>query len=76
MNINLTCPRCTQALTPTGNYLRCGRHGLFFRYGPRLLLRAPVTDTSDQALLPWETLADEQPALLELPTATAATPTE
>lgn len=72
MHTHLTCPHCGQALTAEGTYLRCVTHGLFFRYGPRRLLAAPMPVERHEHLLPWQTLNDETPRALSLP-ATAAT---
>ncbi|GIV89449.1 MAG: hypothetical protein KatS3mg055_1967 [Chloroflexus sp.] len=75
MHTDLVCPRCHQSLIPEGVYLRCAQHGLFFRYGPHRLLTAPTPAVNDDYLMPWQTLTDEAPVLLELPTtATTAAP--
>ncbi|MDW8404840.1 hypothetical protein [Chloroflexus sp.] len=70
-----TCPRCGRTLTTEGAYLRCATHGLFFRYGPRRLVAAPTAEEHDY-LMPWQTLAEETPAVLELPTAAATATTK
>ncbi|WP_298816650.1 hypothetical protein [Chloroflexus sp.] len=69
---HLNCPRCGQALTPEDTYLRCVTHGLFFRYGPRLLVAAPTAEDHSAHLMPWQTLTEEAPELLILPATTAA----
>lgn len=51
-----TCPSCGMELMTSDNgALRCGEHGMFFAYGPQLLVRAPQQDErfSDQPM-PWE----------------------
>ncbi|NJN19333.1 MAG: hypothetical protein HC822_25320 [Oscillochloris sp.] len=42
-----------------GELWRCGDHGLFFSYGPRLLVRADRNGTERAPLMPWQTLAEE-----------------
>jgi hypothetical protein len=70
------CPRCDQPLVPEGMYLRCTTHGLFFRYGPRRLLAAPMTVERHEPLLPWQTLSEEPARKLSLPTSTTAAATK
>lgn len=54
------CPDCGRALQPEGEMLRCSQHGLFFHYGPRLLVHvAERADERRQALLPWQTLTEK-----------------
>lgn len=50
-----TCPECGVKLTKTRDLLSCQEHGLFFAYGPQLLVRAPLQDgKSNEVVLPWE----------------------
>lgn len=50
------CPDCGAPLAREGERLRCAAHGLFFRYGPRLLVRVAAPAPPAQSLLPWQTL--------------------
>lgn len=54
----LICPGCGAQLEPEGELLRCVEHGLFFRYGPRLLVQAPRRAVADAPLLPWQTMQE------------------
>ncbi|MEF3274693.1 MAG: hypothetical protein K6356_09905 [Chloroflexus sp.] len=76
MYASLPCPRCGQPLTVESVYLRCTTHGLFFRYGPRRLLVAPLPEDHSAYLMPWQTLAEHDPELLLLPTAAATAATK
>jgi hypothetical protein len=51
-----TCPTCGARLEREGNLLRCAEHGLFFRYGPRLLVQVPHHAAAETPLLPWQTM--------------------
>jgi hypothetical protein len=53
-----TCPSCGAPLEREGDLLRCAEHGLFFRYGPRLLVHAPNTAAAETPLLPWQTVQE------------------
>lgn len=53
-----TCPTCGEPLEREGELLRCAQHGLFFSYGPRLLVHVPRPDAAEQPLMPWQTLAE------------------
>lgn len=53
------CPRCHTPMQLQGELWRCGDHGLFFSYGPRLLVRADRNGTERAPLMPWQTLAEE-----------------
>jgi uncharacterized Zn finger protein (UPF0148 family) len=49
------CPVCGTELAREGGALRCESHGMFFAYGPQLLVRVPRnTGRSSEPLLPWE----------------------
>jgi hypothetical protein len=50
------CPACGAPLIPEERLLRCPEHGLFFRYGPRLLVQIPNEREVGEDLLPWQTL--------------------
>jgi hypothetical protein len=55
------CPECGRELLPEEDALRCEVHGLFFLYGPALLVRTPDNNAKlSQQLLPWET--EKQPS--------------
>lgn len=50
------CPNCGNRLLSGNNgALRCDEHGLFFAYGPQLLVRAPQPEErlADRSM-PWE----------------------
>jgi hypothetical protein len=50
-----TCPDCGSKLTKERDLLRCQSHGMFFAYGPQLLVRAPHENGKHQeTVLPWE----------------------
>jgi hypothetical protein len=53
------CPDCGEPLNCVGQRFHCAAHGLFFRYGPRLLIRVPPPPpppaSSARDLLPWQT---------------------
>jgi hypothetical protein len=53
-----TCPSCGAPLEQEGDMLRCAEHGLFFRYGPRLLVHAPNAAVAETPLLPWQTVQE------------------
>ena len=53
-----TCPACGEQLHHDGELLRCKQHGLFFRYGPRLLVHAPNGAVAETPLLPWQTVQE------------------
>jgi hypothetical protein len=50
------CPACGAPLHPDGTLLRCETHGLFFRYGPRLLVHVAHAEEREAVLMPWQTL--------------------
>ncbi|GAB4443480.1 MAG: hypothetical protein OHK0015_43580 [Chloroflexi bacterium OHK40] len=54
-----SCPMCGQPLEPEGKQLRCEEHGLFFRYGTKLLVRVARTASAEAQLLPWQTLQEQ-----------------
>lgn len=56
-----TCPACGQQLRPEGDLLRCKTDGLFFRYGPRLLVHVARPDDHEATLMPWQTLGEPEP---------------
>lgn len=56
-----TCPTCSAALKREGDLLRCEQHGLFFRYGPRLLVHVAHGEEHEAALMPWQTLVEDKP---------------
>ena len=50
-----TCPDCGGKLVHERDLLRCEIHGVFFAYGPQLLVRAPRENGKHyEALMPWE----------------------
>ncbi|MEN9937960.1 MAG: hypothetical protein RLZZ387_4539 [Chloroflexota bacterium] len=50
-----TCPKCRAALTSDNGLLRCEAHGVFFSYGPHLLVRAPrLNGKGPETPMPWE----------------------
>jgi hypothetical protein len=51
-----SCPTCGAPLSAEERLLRCPEHGLFFRYGPRLLVRIPLEREVGEDLLPWQTM--------------------
>jgi hypothetical protein len=51
-----TCPNCGEQLERDGELLRCQQHGLFFSYGPRLLVHTPQAEAAQRPLMPWQTL--------------------
>lgn len=53
-----TCPACGEQLHRDGDLLRCKQHGLFFRYGPRLLVHVARPAGVQSPLMPWQTLQD------------------
>ena len=61
-NVYRTCPRCGVRLEPEGTTLRCEIHGLFFSYGPRLLVQVAHPDAPEAVLLPWQNLNETTPA--------------
>ena len=53
--VGFVCPTCGAKLTREGNLLRCAEHGVFFAYGPQLLVRAARQPEPHPASdLPWE----------------------
>lgn len=54
--LETSCPNCGKQLQRDGELLRCVQHGLFFRYGPRLLVQVPHRDATQVPLMPWQTL--------------------
>jgi hypothetical protein len=52
------CPTCGQPLSAEGELLRCAADGLFFRYGPRLLVHVARDEAARPTLMPWQTLAE------------------
>lgn len=53
--VTRTCPDCGGNLAKEQDLFHCKDHGVFFRYGPQLLVRAPETqDQRATVLLPWE----------------------
>ena len=56
-----TCPTCGEPLQRNGELLSCKQHGLFFRYGPRLLVHVARAASTQAPLMPWQTLADGSP---------------
>jgi hypothetical protein len=54
----LPCPGCGAPLEREGDLLRCAEHGLFFRYGPRLLVQVPHATADEVPLLPWQTMKE------------------
>lgn len=55
----LQCPTCGEYLRHEGDLLRCAQHGLFFTYGPSLLVTVPHTTVAQPPLMPWQTLKVE-----------------
>ena len=55
------CPQCDKTLQCDNDVLCCDEHGVFFRYGPHLIVRcAPELQAQPiLTLLPWETLATQ-----------------
>lgn len=53
------CPVCEAQLTPEGELLCCPEHGLFFRYGPRLLVHVAASRPHPAPLMPWQTMEEE-----------------
>lgn len=53
------CPVCGAPLHLDGTLLRCETHGLFFRYGPRLLVHAAHAAEREAVLMPWQTLSGD-----------------
>jgi hypothetical protein len=50
-----TCPTCGRELKKERGELRCEDHGVFFAYGPQLLVRAPAEDSRPaKPDMPWE----------------------
>ncbi len=50
-----TCPTCGCELKVENGELRCDEHGIFFAYGPQLVVRAPEkTEQTPRVVLPWE----------------------
>ena len=50
-----TCPDCGSTLVKDRDLLRCASHGMFFAYGPQLLVRAPHKNGEHaEVVLPWE----------------------
>jgi hypothetical protein len=50
-----TCPNCGNELKSERGELRCSQHGVFFAYGPNLVVRAPQQSEGDaKATMPWE----------------------
>lgn len=50
-----TCPTCGRELKPDNDKLRCDEHGIFFVYGPNLVVRAQESDErAPRVVLPWE----------------------
>lgn len=58
MELVRTCPTCGKELQHDGELLRCETHGLFFAYGPRLLVHAANGAEPKGALMPWQTLPE------------------
>lgn len=56
-----TCPNCGEQLHRDGDLLRCKQHGLFFNYGPRLLVHVARAGGAQAPLMPWQTLSDRAP---------------
>jgi hypothetical protein len=53
------CPVCGRSLQHEGDLERCDEHGLFFYYGPRLLVHVSTqSDEQQKALLPWQTVRE------------------
>jgi hypothetical protein len=52
------CPSCGEPLVIAGDLLRCARHGAFFCYGPRLLVRVSQPEPEAAVLMPWQTLRE------------------
>lgn len=52
------CPSCGEELAAEGDLLRCERHGAFFSYGPRLLVRVSQQQAEAAELMPWQTLRE------------------
>jgi hypothetical protein len=49
------CPDCGDKLIKERELLRCESHGMFFAYGPQLLVRAPRENGKHhETLMPWE----------------------
>jgi hypothetical protein len=53
-----SCPSCGEQLQRDGELLRCKQHGLFFRYGPRLLVHVARPTGEQSPLMPWQTLQE------------------
>jgi uncharacterized Zn finger protein (UPF0148 family) len=50
-----TCPTCQAVLSRENGHLRCETHGMFFAYGPQLVVRLPRSGVRQgEPLLPWE----------------------
>ncbi len=50
-----TCPNCGRELRKERGELRCVEHGVFFAYGPNLVVRAPARAEHEAKIqLPWE----------------------
>jgi hypothetical protein len=54
------CPACGEQLHRDGDLLRCEQHGLFFRYGPSLLVHVARTAATQAPLMPWQTVQDQR----------------
>ncbi len=58
-----TCPDCGSTLQAEGELQSCPKHGLFFSYGPRLLVHVAegnvASQSKHQPLMPWQTLSDK-----------------
>lgn len=55
VNTTYRCPNCGKKLIEDHSALRCNEHGMFFAYGPQLLVRAPQPeDRAQKPALPWE----------------------
>ena len=53
------CPVCGHSLQHEGDLERCDEHGLFFYYGPRLLVHISTqSDERQKTLLPWQTVRE------------------
>ena len=49
------CPNCGRELRKERGELRCADHGVFFAYGPNLIVRAAArTERDTKVQLPWE----------------------
>jgi hypothetical protein len=50
------CPTCGEQLRREADLLRCTQHGLFFSYGPKLLVAVASPTVAQPPLMPWQTL--------------------